>query len=115
MRGGIGVLAGPTGGYLWGYLIGAAVALLFLWAAKKLLGDTSKKSHVKGILIDIIAALLYVAVAYVCGWAQYMVVSGVSAEAAFLATVAPFVVVDIVKVVAAAFCARGVRLAVPER
>ena len=115
MRGGIGVLAGPTGGYLWGYLIGAAVALLFLWAAKKLLGDTSKKSHVKGILIDIIAALLYVAVAYVCGWAQYMVVSGVSAEAAFLATVAPFVVVDIVKVVAAAFCTRGVRLAVPER
>ena len=26
MRGGIGVLAGPTGGFLWGYLLGAAAA-----------------------------------------------------------------------------------------
>lgn len=29
MRGGIGVLAGPTGGFLWGYLFGVAAAALF--------------------------------------------------------------------------------------
>ncbi|MEY8561726.1 biotin transporter BioY [Eggerthellaceae bacterium 3-80] len=115
MRGGIGVLAGPTGGYLWGYLLGAAVALVFLHVMKSAMGDRLEKSHVRGMAVDIIAALLYVAVAYVCGWAQYMAVSGVSPEAAFVATVAPFVLVDVIKVVAAAFCARGVRLAVPQR
>lgn len=29
MRGGIGVLAGPTGGFLWGYLFGVAAAARF--------------------------------------------------------------------------------------
>ena len=30
MRGGIGMLLGPTGGYLWGYVVAAAVALAVL-------------------------------------------------------------------------------------
>ena len=32
MRGGLGVLAGPTGGFLWGYLLGVSAAVLFLHA-----------------------------------------------------------------------------------
>ncbi len=115
MRGGIGVLAGPTGGYLWGYLLGAAAALAFLHLMNKVAKNSANKSQVKGMVIDVAAALIYVAVAYVCGWAQYMVVAGVSPEASFLATVAPFVLVDVIKVVAAAFCARGVRMAVSLR
>ena len=34
MRGGIGVLAGPTGGFLWGYLFGVAAAALFLYVVR---------------------------------------------------------------------------------
>ena len=38
MRGGIGVLAGPTGGFLWGYLLGVAAAALFLYVVRTRLG-----------------------------------------------------------------------------
>ena len=34
MRGGLGVLAGPTGGFLWGYLLGVSAAVLFLHLAR---------------------------------------------------------------------------------
>ena len=34
MRGGVGVLAGPTGGFLWGYLFGVAAAVLLLMVVR---------------------------------------------------------------------------------
>lgn len=116
MRGGIGVLAGPTGGYLWGYLLGAAAALVVLMVLRSRFPQSAKRdSGVKGLVVDVVACLMFVAVAYVCGWAQYMAVAGVGPVASFMTTVAPFVVVDVIKVVAAAICARAVRAAVPQR
>lgn len=44
MRGGIGVLAGPTGGFLWGYLFGVAAAVLFLYAVRTKLGVAGGKN-----------------------------------------------------------------------
>ena len=44
MRGGIGVLAGPTGGFLWGYLFGVAAAALFLHAVRTRLGMAGGKN-----------------------------------------------------------------------
>lgn len=35
MRGGIGVIMGPTGGFLWGFLLGAIVALFVLWLFRR--------------------------------------------------------------------------------
>ena len=59
--------------------------------------------------VEIIAGILFTAISYLCGWAQYMAVAGVGPEAAFLACIAPFVVVDLIKIVAAVACARAVK------
>ena len=56
---------------------------------------------------ELLAGLLFTAVSYLCGWAQFMAVAGVGPEA-----IAPFVVIDVLKVVAAVLCARAVRAAV---
>ncbi len=107
MRGGIGVLAGPTGGFLIGYLFGVALASVVL--------ALFRRRGVDNLTVSILAGVIFTLVAYLCGWAQYMVVAHVGAAASFAVTVAPFIVVDLVKIVAAAFVARAVVRAVPQR
>lgn len=107
MRGGIGVLAGPTGGFLIGYLFGVALASVVL--------ALFRRRGVDNLAVGILAGVIFTLVAYLCGWAQYMVVAHVGAAASFAVTVAPFIVVDLVKIVAAAFVARAVVRAVPQR
>lgn len=125
MRGGVGVLAGPTGGFLWGYLFGVAGAVLLLMvvrsrsARREAQADPASAAALTGMQkvlgflrvagVEIVAGILFTAISYLCGWAQYMAVAGVGPEAAFLACVAPFVVVDLIKIVAAVACARAVK------
>lgn len=114
MRGGLGVLMGPTGGYLIGYLLGAALAVLALTLARKALKLDARAAG-RGALafaVELVCCLLFVAVSYLCGWAQFMAVTGTEPMAAFLATVAPFVVLDFIKVAVAVLVARAVRAAV---
>lgn len=106
MRGGIGVLMGPTGGFLLGYLVAVPLAAGFLWLVRKKISD---KPAV--FACQVAAGLLFTVVAYVTGCVQYTFVAGVSMEAAFLTSVAPFVIPDIVKVVLAALCAQPVNRA----
>lgn len=110
MRGGVGVLAGPTGGFLWGYLFGAAAVALLLWVVRNR-GDKQIGARA-GFCVELLAGVLFTAVSYLCGWAQFMAVMGVSADAAFAVAIAPFIVVDAIKIVAAVTCARAVRAAV---
>lgn len=105
MRGGIGVLAGPTGGFLWGFLLGALVAIAFLKLTRSKVEDRS-------IAIDFVAAILFLVVCYLCGWVQLAVVAQMGMAAAFAAAVAPFIVIDAVKLTIAVFTARAVRKAV---
>lgn len=122
MRGGIGVLAGPTGGFLWGYLFGAAAGSLLLWVVRTRMANrvesygqqSAKKRSGNRILfcVELVAGVLFTGVSYLCGWAQFMAVMGVSAQAAFAVAIAPFIVVDAIKIVAAVVCARAVRAAV---
>lgn len=132
MRGGIGVLAGPTGGFLWGYLFGVAAAVLFLYVVRTRLGERGGKSapkltrteraaltpgrrallFVRNFGVDLCAGVIFTAIAYVCGCVQYMVVGQVDLLTAFLTAVAPFIVVDACKIVAAVICADAVRTAV---
>ena len=100
MRGGIGVLMGPTGGFLWGYLIGVSLAVGAL--------ALFRRRGIDNFAVGVACGLLFTAVAYVCGWFQYMLVANVGPLESFLVTVAPFIVVDIVKVVAATATARTV-------
>ncbi|MEA5018765.1 MAG: biotin transporter BioY [Gordonibacter sp.] len=114
MRGGIGILAGPTGGFLWGFLLGAAVALVFLQLTRTRFGVSAEVRR-KGLMLDLVAGFLFLAVMYVCGWTQLMVVASLSPAAAFATAVAPFLIVDTLKLVAAVGTARAVRKALPSK
>lgn len=100
MRGGIGVLMGPTGGFLWGYLIGVSLAVAVL--------ALLRSRGIDNFGVGIACGLIFTAVAYLCGWFQYMFVANVGPVESFLVCVAPFIIVDIVKVVAATAVARTV-------
>ncbi len=107
MRGGFGVLAGPTGGFIWGFIIGAAVACAVL--------ATFRSRGIDNLAVAIVAGVLFTVVSYACGWAQYMGVAHVGAAAAFAVTVAPFVPLDLAKVVCAALVARAVVRVLPAK
>ena len=129
MRGGIGVLAGPTGGFLWGYLLGVAAASLFLYAARTRFGQAGGRriprltraeraalspaqrvaNFFRNFGLEVAAGVIFTTVAYVCGWAHFMVVAQVGPLAAFLTACAPFIAVDFCKIVAAVVCARAVK------
>lgn len=112
MRGGVGVLAGATGGFLWGYLLGVGLAVAVRFGLKAAFGRGKDLNGAKAFAIDFATGLVFLLVAYVCGWAQLMAVAHYSALQAFAAGVAPFIVVDVVKLVAAVVCARAVNSAV---
>lgn len=119
MRGGLGMLAGSSGGFLWGFLLGALVALALLRVLPgKKLEKRSAEHKSKGTqwllwLREFVACLGYLLVSYVCGWVQLTLVAGLDPLAAFIAGIAPFVVVDIAKLVAAVAVARAVCQALP--
>lgn len=120
MSGGIAKLMGPTGGFLWGYIFGVAAAVGLLYVLRRHMGTADKAdapgrgfvAFLKNAAAEIVAGLVFTAIAYFCGWLQLMLVMGISPEAAFLAGVAPFVVVDVLKILAAVACARAVKAAV---
>lgn len=105
-RGGFGVIMGPTGGFLLGYIPGAALGAFFLHGMRKRL------SNQKAIFAcEVASGLIFTLIAYLTGWIQYAYVAGVSLEAAFLVSVAPFIVPDIIKALLAALCAHPIRKA----
>ena len=85
-QGGLGVLMGPTGGYLLGFAAGMPVAGFVAHA------DMLPR-RARGVAAGI-------ALSYVLGTFQLMNVYGIDAPAALAVAVAPFVVPDVVKVVA---------------
>lgn len=86
---GLGTIAGPTGGFLWGFFLGmlAASALLALLPAAW-----------PRIARVAVADAVLVLVSYACGTMQLMGVMGVGLSQALALAVLPFIVPDIVKV-----------------
>ena len=105
MRGGISILAGVTGGFVWGYFIGALAGLAILAAFKKMGKDRT-------FVACLCACVAYLLCTYFCGTVQFMGVAGASVQAALAACVIPFVAVDVAKLVAASLVARAVDRAV---
>ena len=132
MRGGVGVLAGPTGGFIWGFFFGVAAAVLLLhvvrdrttWgtsmpfaltprtprAGLRRLGDSPRSC---GCLSSRSSRAC-------CSPAYRICAAGLSSwplrarllKSPFVTCIAPFLVVDFVKILAAVACARVVRAAV---
>lgn len=83
---GLGKLAGPTGGYLIGYLFLAAIGGFFI-----------EKSHGQPVLSGIGLAL-GVTVSYVCGTAWFSLQMSCSLHSALVVCVYPFVFFDLCKI-----------------
>ena len=100
--GGIGVLAGPTGGYIIGFLFSA----LLMWAMEKLPG---KKSVMQ--IVSMIAGLI---VCYAVGTVWFVIVYGrmngpIGFTAALASCVVPFIIPDIIKIALAYVLSRKLR------
>ena len=96
-KGGIAILLGPTGGYLIGFL-----------PAVFIIGFISEKFRQR-FSYDIIAMLCGTAVIYAFGVIQLKIVLGKTWMVTMALGVFPFIIFDIVKVVAAAVTAKAVR------
>jgi biotin transport system substrate-specific component len=104
MKGGLGVLIGPTGGYLWGFLLGAVAGSIARTALERATGR-------RGVVTDVPAAMVVVIGVYLAGWLQLGAVAHLAPGAAFAAGVLPFIALDAVKGAAAVAVAAGVRRA----
>lgn len=100
MRGGLGVLVGPTGGFIWGFLIGAVLAAGLL--------HLLRSRGIDNFAGSIAAGVVFMVVVHVCGCAQFMAVAHTDLAGALAVTVAPFVIIDIAKLAAATVVARSV-------
>ena len=94
---GAAALAGPTAGYLFGFVGAAFVAGLLVERGASRMGQRW------------LAGIAGTAVIYLCGWGVLKAVTGMSWDAAWTAGVAPFIVLDVVKSIIAAALAEGGR------
>ncbi len=102
--GGIVRIVGPTGGFLWGFLIGIFVATSLV----KVL--PSSWSLVTRVLVGDIALLF---ISYICGTAQLMIVASMDIAPALAAAVLPFIIPDAVKLAVGASIGAAVARALP--
>lgn len=97
MQGGVGILLGLTGGFLWGYL--PAALTLSLWF-----------SHPQTSLPNkLCAGLLSLFLCYTCGTVQFLILTKTSLIAALTACVLPFVLFDLCKFAAALYLSHRFR------
>jgi len=95
--GGISRIAGPTGGYLLGYL-----------PAVYVIGLITEKTK-KNIVFDVIAMVCGCIIIYVCGVTWLKVLTGMTWSKTLMVGMYPFVIGDVLKIAAAAVIAKGLR------
>lgn len=101
-KGGFGVLAGPTGGYLFGFFVGAVVGSAL---------RTALASRAPRVVGDVVAALAVIVATYGIGAVQLSLVAGMDAKATLAAGVLPFLVPDAIKAAVAIVAAVAIRRA----
>ncbi len=98
--GGWGVLAGPTGGYLWGFVVAVAVISWLRTRFAVLVGKT---------IGDALALAMGVLVIYLFGWLQLAAVTAIDPWSALIVGVLPFIPIDAFKAVAVLVVAEALR------
>ena len=96
-KAGIGVIFGPTGGYLLGYLPAVFVT-----------GLIAKKGNNK-FLFDIIALIAGSIIVYAAGVPWLKIVTNMAWSKSLALGMYPFIIGDILKIIATAFIARTIR------
>lgn len=95
MKGGIGVIVGPTGGYIIGFILAAGfIGFGVQWGEKKFIRPVSN-------VVTFCVMVLGLIVIYGIGMVQLAFVLDMGMGKAFAAGVAPFLLPDFLKVVAA--------------
>ncbi len=103
-HGGAQVLLGPTGGYLWSYVLLAAIA----GAISGIKSDSKPVCYI----LAFVGCVAGTAVCYICGTLQYMALSGKGFADLLAVCVYPFIPLDLVKAVCAALLGVNVRGAI---
>lgn len=101
-QGGLGVLAGPTGGYLVGFVLGAAAGS----AVRVVLAR-----RISAWAADLVAAAVVLAIVYAVGVAQLALVANLTVVQALAAGALPFIAADVAKAAVAVGVASAVRRA----
>lgn len=103
-RGGLGVLVGPTGGYIIGYI---AAAFLVGLLTEMLLTD--KRSRVAELAICAVSMIAGLAACYLLGTIWFMISTHTGAAAALVSCVIPFLPGDALKIAAASLLVQRLR------
>ena len=98
---GLGVVLGPTGGYVIGFALAAPAGA---WVRQML-----ERRGIKQVIADACSAVLVIAVIYLIGWFQLAAVTNMGLLKAFAFGVVPFVVPDAAKAAVAIAVASAVR------
>lgn len=111
-RGGVGVLAGPTGGYIIGYLAAAFLIGLILdkyYSSKQNNNIADITGSVKLYAILAGSLLLGLAACYALGTLWFIISTGTGLWASLVACVFPFIPGDIIKIAAGTFLVKKLR------
>lgn len=101
MRGGAGVLFGPTGGFILGFVVAAGLCALV------------RRAMAPSAARDVLSAAVTIACSHAFGVAWLAAAGGMGVPQAFLVGSAPFLLLDAIKGGCGIVLARGVRRAVP--
>ena len=99
--GGINRLAGPTGGYLIGYLPMALLAGAVVEFSLRKFKDQGSTGTAIALVLQFLGMVAATAVLYAFGTAWYCLQAGVELEAALAACVIPFIPCDLIKMAVA--------------
>ena len=97
-KAGIGILFGPTGGFLFGFIICAFIV-----------GKIMELKNEKNIFYYFLAGIIGTIILYIIGITQLSLVTGIGIKKAIAVGMLPFLPGDILKIIAASFIARKLK------
>jgi len=97
-KAGIGILFGPTGGFLFGFIISAYV-----------IGKIIEVKKEKNIFYYFLAGIIGTVILYIIGITQLSLITGIGIKKAIVVGMLPFLPGDILKVIAASFISSKLR------